>query len=328
MGNLPKERTTFSRAFTNTGVDFTGPFEIKSYRGRGCRISKGYVCLFVCFTTKAIHLEATSDLSTPSFLAAFARFVGRRGCPKNMYSDNGTNFVGASRSLRSEMKAFIAEARDKTISKYSHQTLTWHFIPPAAPHMGGLWEAGVKSFKNHFKKIASTHKYTFEELSTLLCRVESCLNSRPLSPSSNEPTDLEPLTPGHFLTGGHLLAPPELDVNENPASIINRWQKLKALHQTFCRRWKSEYLSELQKRIKWKNPKQNMEIGDLVVIREDNLAPNEWRLGRVINLHPGSDNRVRVVDITTEKGQVTRPLAKLILLPPYNERIEKPPNAS
>ncbi|XP_036346632.1 uncharacterized protein LOC118755947, partial [Rhagoletis pomonella] len=85
MGILPKERTTFSRAFTNTGVDFTGPFDIKNYNGRGCRV-------FVCFATKAIHLEATSDLSTQSFLAAFARFVGRRGCPKNVYSDNGTNF--------------------------------------------------------------------------------------------------------------------------------------------------------------------------------------------------------------------------------------------
>lgn len=153
MGILPQERTTFSRAFTNTGVDFSGPFDIKSYSGRGCRMSKGYVCLFVCFSTKAIHLEATSDLSTPSFLAAFARFVARRGCPKNIYSDNGTNFVGASRSLRSEFKAFLADSREKTVSKYNYQMLTWHFIPAAAPHMGGLWEAGVKSFKSHFKRL-------------------------------------------------------------------------------------------------------------------------------------------------------------------------------
>ncbi|XP_017485290.1 PREDICTED: uncharacterized protein LOC108373859 [Rhagoletis zephyria] len=194
--------------------------------------------------------------------------------------------------------------------------------------MGGLWEAGVNSFKSHFKKVASAHKYTFEELSTLLCRIEACLNSRPLSPSSNEPNDLEPLTPGHFLTGGHLMAPPEPDVNENPASIVNRWQKLKALHQTFCRRWKVEYLAELQKRIKWKHPKENMKTGDLVVIREDNLPPTEWRLGRVVNLHPGTDGRVRVVDILTEKGQVTRPLVKLLLLPPYNDGNSEPTTAS
>ncbi|XP_017490770.1 PREDICTED: uncharacterized protein LOC108378971 isoform X1 [Rhagoletis zephyria] len=115
MGILPQERTTFSRPFTNAGVDFAGPFDIKSYRGRGCRMSKGYVCLFVCFSTKAIHLEATSDLSTQSFLAAFSRFVSRRGCPKNVYSDNGTNFVGASRALKAELKAFLSDARTNTL---------------------------------------------------------------------------------------------------------------------------------------------------------------------------------------------------------------------
>ncbi|XP_053968306.1 uncharacterized protein LOC128869728 [Anastrepha ludens] len=167
-------------------------------------------------------------------------------------------FVGASRSLRSELKAFIADARNNTLSKYGHQALTWHFIPAAAPHMGGLWEAGVKSFKAHFKKTASGLKYTFEEFNTLLCRIESFLNSRPLSPPSNEPSDLEPLTLGHFLVGGHLLAPPEIETSENPASIVNRWQKLKALYQTFCKRWKRELLIELQKGTKWKHQKPNI----------------------------------------------------------------------
>ncbi|XP_017473122.1 PREDICTED: uncharacterized protein LOC108364071 [Rhagoletis zephyria] len=320
MGILPKERTTFSRAFTNARVDFAGPFDIKSYSGRGCRMSKGYVCLFVCFATKAIHLEATSDLSTQSFLAAFPRFIARRGCPKNIYSDNGTNFVGASRALRAETKAFLKDARDNTLAKYAHQMLSWHFIPASVPHMGGLWEAGVTSFKSHFTKIASNHKYTFEEFTTLLCRVESCLNSRPLSPSSNQPGDLEPLTPGHFLIGGHILAPPEIDADENRASIVNRWQRLKALHRTFCKRWKSEYLTELQKRNKWRHPQANMKIGDLVIIKEDNLPPNEWRLGRVVNVHLGADNRARVVDLMTERGQVTRPVVKLVLLPPCDQQ--------
>lgn len=97
MAALPPERTTFSRPFSTSGVDFAGPFEIKTFSGRGCRISKGYICLFVCFTTKAIHLEPVSDLSTPAFMAALSRFIARRGCPLNMYSDNGKNFVGADR---------------------------------------------------------------------------------------------------------------------------------------------------------------------------------------------------------------------------------------
>ncbi|KAH8272644.1 hypothetical protein KR044_008484, partial [Drosophila immigrans] len=77
----------------------------------------------------------------------------------------------------------------KSLVSYSHCVLTWHFNPPGAPHMGGLWEAGVKSFKTLFYKATSTTSYTFEELATLLSRVESCLNSRPISPMSEDPTD-------------------------------------------------------------------------------------------------------------------------------------------
>ncbi|XP_070139209.1 uncharacterized protein [Drosophila bipectinata] len=94
MGELPKERTSFSRPFTYTGVDYAGPFEIKNYTGWACLITKGYVLVIVCFSTKAIHLELTSDLTTEKFLAAFAGFVSRRGCPRQVQSDNGKTFVG------------------------------------------------------------------------------------------------------------------------------------------------------------------------------------------------------------------------------------------
>lgn len=198
MAALPKERCTFSRPFTHTGLDFAGPFDIKSFTGRYCRLSKGYVCLFICFSTKAIHLEATSDLSTSAFLAAFSRFVSRRGCPLHLHSDNGTTFVGASRIIAKE---FIQTSQKAITSHYAHQNLSWHFIPPGAPHMGGLWEAGVKSFKQHFKRTAGSTKYTFEEFQTILSKIEACLNSRPLCPNSQSPSDFTALTPGHFLIG-------------------------------------------------------------------------------------------------------------------------------
>ncbi|XP_041449408.1 uncharacterized protein LOC121404212 [Drosophila obscura] len=201
MGDLPRERTSFSRPFTHTGIDYAGPFEIRNYTGRACLITKGYVCVFVCFSTKAIHLEPTSDLTTEKFLAAFARFVARRGCPQSIHSDNGKTFVGAATVLARD---FLEAFKDSVIDAYSHQRVSWKFIPPGAPHMGGLWEAGVKSFKTLFYKATSTRRYTFEELSTLLSKIEACLNSRPLSPMSEDPTELLALTPGHFLTGGTL----------------------------------------------------------------------------------------------------------------------------
>lgn len=312
MSALPLERTVLSRPFHCTGIDFAGPFEIKNITGRGSRVTKGYVCIFVCFSTKAIHLEATSSLSTSTFLAAFHRFISRRGCPLHIYSDNGKNFVGASREIAND---FLTTARSNVVSNFLHQNLSWHFIPPGAPHMGGLWEAGVKSFKTHLKKVSTPFKYTFEEFCTLLSRIEACLNSRPISTMSQNPTDLNPLTPGHFLTGGLILAPPEPSIDSHPESVVNRWQRVKVLQQQFCQRWKTEYLTELHKRNKWKYPEKNIEIDSIVVIRDENLPPNEWRIGRVVRVYVGPDNKVRVADIYTQKGTIKRPIVKLVLLP-------------
>ncbi|XP_075163386.1 uncharacterized protein LOC142236021 [Haematobia irritans] len=312
MAPLPSERSDITRPFTNTGLDFAGPFEIKNYSGRNCRMSKGYVCIFICFCTKAIHLEATSDLSTSAFLAAFSRFVSRRGCPLNLYSDNGTTFVGASKVLS---KQFHTSTHEAVTAKYAHHNLTWHFIPPGAPHMGGLWEAGVKSFKLHFKKVAGNFKHTFEEFQTLLYRIEACLNSRPLSPISPDPSYLVALTPGHFLIGSPILAPIDPNIRDTPMSISNRWERLKAIHQHLCARWKEEYLKELHKRYKWQKPSENLEENMLVVVREENLPPNVWRLGRITRVYPGNDGRIRVADVRTERGIITRPITKLVVLP-------------
>jgi hypothetical protein len=317
MAALPADRCTFSRPFAITGIDFAGPFDIKSFTGRPCRITKGYVCVFVCFSHKLIHLEVTSDLTTDCFLAAFARFVSRRGCPSKIVSDNGTTFVGASAVLARELKSVIHAMADRSQRQYQHQNLSWEFIPPGAPHMGGLWEAGVKSFKLHFKKIASPFKYTFEEMSTLLSRIEACLNSRPLCVNPDTSSEGPALTPGHLLSGYSLLSPAEEIIEDQPVSIFNRWKRLKSLSQIISARWKDDYLKELHKRSKWRFPTKNIEIGDVVVIRHENLPPTEWRLGRVEAVHPGSDQRVRVATIHTAKGKLTRPLTKLVLLPTH-----------
>ncbi|XP_075158202.1 uncharacterized protein LOC142231478 [Haematobia irritans] len=313
MSSLPTERCTFSLPFTHTGVDFAGPFELKTSRLRNAKLQKGYAAIFVCMSTRAVHLEACSELTTEAFLSTFNQFTGRRGFPSKMFSDNGTNFVGASRALATEYKIFLKNAQKSISEKYNLHGFSWHFIPPHAPHMGGLWESAVKSMKSHLRKVACNLKFTFEEFSTLLVRIESILNSRPLSPISEDPFELNPLTPGHLLRGSAIIAVPE-EYSDN-LNLLNRWQRLKTLQMQFAKRWKSEYLLELQRRYKWKTAQKNLKENDFVIVKEDNLPPTEWCLGRVIKVFSGTDSKIRVAEIRTKNGTVVRPLVKLCILP-------------
>ncbi|XP_075168002.1 uncharacterized protein LOC142240188 [Haematobia irritans] len=317
MASLPAERVQFSLPFTYTGVDFAGPFNLRTSSIRNSKTIKGYAAVFVCFSTKAVHLEACSQLSTDSFLTTFARFTGRRGLPKTIFSDNGRNFVGASHKLLKEHQEFIKAAGSTIVEKYAAHGFNWSFIPPYAPHMGGLWEAAVKSMKTILKKVAANHNFTFEEFATILVKIEAILNSRPLSPISENPNELSPLTPGHFLRGAPIIATPETahNIPETRISLLNRWERVKALHRIFAQRWKSEYITELQRRAKWKSTKNNIQPNDFVIIKDDLLPPTEWRLGRVVKVHYGNDQNVRVAEILTKGGTITRPIVKLCILP-------------
>ena len=174
-------------------------------------------------------------------------------------------------------------SKDQQVHNYvSDEGITWRFNPPSAPHFGGLWEASIKSMKHHLRRIIGSSVFTLEEFYTLLSQVEACLNSRPLCPLSNDPNDLQVLTPGHFLTGESLTAIPEIDVTQMPASRLRRWQLVQRVFQNFWKRWSTEYLSQLQQRSKWVRPRVDVKIGDLVLIKNELLPSLQWKLGRVI----------------------------------------------
>jgi len=105
------------------------------------------------------------------------------------------------------------------------------------------------------------------------------------------------LTLVHFLVDGPLLSIVEPVVRGESKSILSRWQHLKALHYQFRARWKDGYLIELHKRNKWQFLTENLRGGNVVVIKNDNLPSNEWRLGRMDSVFPGADRNVRVVKV-------------------------------
>ncbi|XP_071577717.1 uncharacterized protein [Temnothorax nylanderi] len=184
MGDLPSCRvTSTSRAFLHCGVDYAGPIHVRSTPRRGHETRKAYIAVFVCMTVKATHLELVGDCTTPAFIATFDRFCAWRGVPSDMYSDNATTFHGAQREIS---VAWSEATRDPNFqNKIATQGVRWNFIPPSAPHFGGLWEACVRSVKYHMKRVIGTHALRFEEMSTLLCHIEVCLNSRPIAQLSD-----------------------------------------------------------------------------------------------------------------------------------------------
>ena len=235
MGNLPEPRVTPSPPFSHCGVDYAGPFFTKERRLKGCKTLKTYLCLFICFSTKAIHLEFVTDLTTDNFLAALRRFISRRGKPQVMYSDNATNFTRANKDLQ-HLYEFLKANNSSITRNLNESCIKWNFIPPRTPNFGGIWEANIKSVKRHLFKTIGETVLTLEEFYTLITQIEAVVNSRPLSPLSNDPTDLNPLTPGHFLIGRSLVAAPDENLDGVPQNRLSYHQQIQLLVQSLWKR--------------------------------------------------------------------------------------------
>ncbi|GFV54352.1 integrase catalytic domain-containing protein [Trichonephila clavipes] len=200
MGNLPKERVRENFSFDCSGIDFIGPFWIKSNTQRKSSLYKAYVAIFVCFVTKAVHFELVSDLTTLAFIASLKRFISRRGRPSLIFSDNGKTFIGTNTELKRLFK--LAINPDLELAGFLvNENINWIFLPHRAPNFGGLGEVGVKSLKFHFKREAGNSSFTYEEFLTIMTQIEGILNSRPLTPLSTDMDDLLVLTPEHLLIG-------------------------------------------------------------------------------------------------------------------------------
>ena len=184
MGQLPQSRVSQHFPFEVTGMDYAGPLTIKKGHVRRPVYLKAYLALFVCFSTKAVHIEVVEDLSTVDFLAALKRFIARRGRPNQLHSDNGSNYVGARNDLQ-QLYKFLRDNQSPISNYLLSQRIAWYCIPERSPHFGGLWEAAVKAAKFHLKRVAGPIKFSFSELNTGMCQIEAILNSRPLTRASH-----------------------------------------------------------------------------------------------------------------------------------------------
>ena len=167
MGDQPKERVDVpTKVFESVGIDFAGPFPCQK---TARNVVKSYMALFVCFASKAVHIEAVSDMTTPACSAALRRFVASSGCPETIHSDNGSNFIGIRAEISQLQKIVKFEHEDSLQTVAAGLLINWAFIPAGAPHFGGLWESAIKRAKQHLRKVLSNKILSFEELTTLFC---------------------------------------------------------------------------------------------------------------------------------------------------------------
>ncbi|KAL7745480.1 hypothetical protein ACLKA6_015483 [Drosophila palustris] len=284
MGNLPADRLHGNRPFEISGVDFCGPIPVTlGIRGR----------------------------------VPVKMFVGRRGLVKRIHCDNATNFVGASRML-ADLQASFNASRDAITASAAAKGVTFSFIPPRAPHFGGLWEAAVKSAKSLMVKAVGSALLRQDELATVLVEVEAILNSRPIVADSSNPNDGEAITPAHLLVGTTLVALPSAStgpVPDSKLSYLQRWQLVSSVKQRFWIDWSKDYLLSLQQRQKWATDQPNLEVGAVVVVHDDNAPPQQWMLGVVEETLRSADGKVRVASVRTKTGTFKRAIHRLAPLP-------------
>ncbi|XP_069114456.1 uncharacterized protein [Argopecten irradians] len=319
MANLPEFRTQPTPPFTYVGVDTFGPCQVSTRKTRGgAANAKRWAILFTCMTSRAVHIELVEEMSSAAFINALRRFVSLRGKVTQFYSDRGTNFVGSTDAL--QMNTVNVES--PTVKKFLVENCTtWIFNPPHASHMGGVWERAIGTARRILEGIIvleSRRNLTHDILSTFMCEVCAIINSRPIAPVSVDPSQPSVLSPSVLLTQ-------KVDVDLEPFEEIDikdayksTWKHAQVLANQFWKRWQIEYLHSLQSRRKWLDTKDNIQEGDVVLLKEEGTVRYDWPLGQVLHTFPSNDGRVRKVELQVVKNgqKVTyvRPITRIVYL--------------
>ena len=279
---------------------------------------KRWAVIFTCLVIRAIHIEVIHEMSSSSFINALRRLIALRGDVKLIRSDCGTNFVGAAKELRadvvdiegSQMKDFLAQKR-----------ITWRFNPPHASHMGGVWERMIGVSRRILDSLLRDHKHlTDEVLITLMAEVCQIVNARPIAGIPSDPYTPVPLSPTMLLTLKDTHTVDAFDMEDFSSKDLykKQWRCVQELSNRFWKRWRNEYLTQLQHRRKWQEEQRNLREGDVILLRDKTAHRSEWPLGIVVRAYESKDSRVRKVDVRVGQDQkvFSRPTSEVVLLVP------------
>ena len=324
MANLPEDRIEPAPPFSHCGIDCFGPFVVKDLR----KEHKRYGLLITCMASRAIHIETLDDMTTDAFINALRCFISLRGPIQTIRCDQGSNFVGAINAL----KKTTEEIKEARLREYlAENDCDFIFNSPHSSHMGGSWERHIRTIRSILTVILDQHSSRLDtsSLRTFLYETMTIVNNRPLSPQNlNDPCGLEPLTPNHLIMmkSKTSLPPPGNFVQED-VYARKRWRKVQFMTNEFWTRWRKEYLLLQQTRNKWTKTRQNLSVGDIVILKDEDLVRGHWRLGRVVEAIVDKDDLVRRVKIlvadrelskegkrVNKPSTIERPIHKLTLL--------------
>lgn len=292
---LPETRVKSGEIFDSTGVDLFGYLTLKNG-------SKVWVVLYTCAVYRAVYLDIVKSINVKEFIKSLKKFIFRFGRPLDMLSDNGTNFTGTANLLRT---IDVAEL----LKECEVQKIRWNFNPPTAPWWGGFFERMVRSVKEPLRKILRQSSINLEQLDLLLMEITTVINDRPLTTLTEDPEDLEPLTPNMFLRGTKNATFPEEEAITHK-TLRSEWERIKIYKELLQTRFRKEYLGQLVEH-KRTNKSSVIKVGDIVLVENDKKKRYQWPMGRVMEIMPSSDGEIRVAKIRTRGGCINRPLRRL-----------------
>ena len=293
MAQLPPPRVNPQPPFSHVGIDYTGQLTLKT----AGRDTVGYIVVFTCLTTRAVHLELVESGQTKEFIAALKRMIGSKGTPTDIYSDHALIFQKTKGLLESRQREvnFLPSVR-------------WHLSTEAAPHTGGVWERIVQVIKRPLRKVLGKQRLNYTEMLTLCKEVEGIVNDRPLAPTSAD--SMEAITPSMLMLGRKIRSCPGWEERDGPAEQTAETQ-LAARNQLISKLWQAwmkEYCLSLQNMHKWYTRKPNLSVGDLVLVEKQPLNRSQWPLARVQEIHRSRDGLVRKVTLnlpqTSDQGRL------------------------
>ena len=314
MPQLPVERVHQEPPFANTAIDYFGPITVKCEEG----MKKVWVCLFTCLIVRAVHLELVPDFSATSFINALRRFIARRGFPKLILSDNGSQMMLAKKLLESE-HINLPDEDPEFLMYCARNRIKWHCITPLSPFKGGVYERMVAICKKSLKGALGRKLLSFEQLRTILTEVEAVVNTRPITFVYSDSDSFQVLRPSDFLAPHRDNGPPLFEENMEPEycefqsntqQLTERWKKNALMLDKLWALWQTEYLAMLRERSQNDHKQKKVlathmpRVNDIVLIHEDNMPRGAWRVGRIKELIHSADGLIRSAIVQLPKGKL------------------------